>query len=32
MRTVQNIWEDEIVDDMGGNMARIYAALENKQA
>jgi predicted aspartyl protease len=32
MRTVHNIQEVETVDDMGGNMPRIYVALENKQA
>jgi predicted aspartyl protease len=32
MMTVHNIQEDEIVEDMGGNMPRIYAALDNKQA
>jgi hypothetical protein len=32
MRTVHNIQEDEKVEDMGGNIPRIYAALEKKQA
>jgi hypothetical protein len=32
MRIVHNIQEDETVEDMGGNMPRIYAALDNKQA
>jgi hypothetical protein len=31
MRTVHNIQEAKIVEDMGGNMPRIYAALDNKQ-
>jgi hypothetical protein len=31
MRIVHNIQEDEIVEYMGGNMPRIYAALDNKQ-
>jgi hypothetical protein len=32
MRTSHNIQEDEIVEDMGGNMTRIYTALDNKRA
>jgi hypothetical protein len=32
MRIFHNIQEAEIVEDMGGNMPRIYAALDNKQA
>jgi hypothetical protein len=32
MRIVHNIQEAEIVEDMGGNMQMIYAALHNKQA
>jgi hypothetical protein len=31
MRTVQNIQKDETMEYMGGNMPRIYVALENKQ-
>jgi hypothetical protein len=31
MRIFHNIQEDEIVEDMGQSMPRIYAALENKQ-
>jgi hypothetical protein len=31
MRIVHNIWEDETMEDMGGSMPRIYAALDNKQ-
>jgi hypothetical protein len=31
MSIVHNIQEDETVKDMGGNIARIYAVLENKQ-
>jgi hypothetical protein len=31
MRTVHNIQEAETVEDMGGSMPRIYAALDNKQ-
>jgi len=32
MRNIHNIQEDEIVKDMGGNITRIYATLDNKQA
>ena len=32
MRIVHNIHEDETMEYMGGNMPRIYAALDNKQA
>jgi hypothetical protein len=32
MRTIHNIQEAETMEDMGGNMPRIYAALDNKQA
>jgi hypothetical protein len=32
MRIFQNIQETEIVEDMGGSMPRIYAALDNKKA
>jgi hypothetical protein len=32
MRTFHNIQEDETVEDMGGNMSRIYASLDNKKA
>jgi hypothetical protein len=31
MRIVHNIQEAEIVEDMGGNMPRIYTTLGNKQ-
>jgi hypothetical protein len=31
MRTVHNIQEVETMEDMAGNMSRIYAALDNKQ-
>jgi hypothetical protein len=31
-RTIHNIQEAEIVEDMGGNMPRTYATLDNKQA
>jgi predicted aspartyl protease len=31
MRIVQNIQEAETMEDMGGNMPRIYATLDNKQ-
>jgi hypothetical protein len=31
MRTVHNIKEDETMEDMGGNMARICATLDNKK-
>jgi hypothetical protein len=31
MRTSHNIWEAETVEYMGGNMPRIYAALDNKK-
>jgi hypothetical protein len=31
MRIVHKIQEVEIVEDMGGIMARIYASLDNKQ-
>jgi len=31
MRTVHNIQEAETIEDMGGNMPRIYVALDNKQ-
>jgi hypothetical protein len=30
-RTVHNVQQDETVEDMGRNMPRIYAALDNKQ-
>jgi hypothetical protein len=32
MKNVQNIQEDEIMEDMGGNMPRIYVDLENKKS
>jgi hypothetical protein len=32
VRTVHNVHQDETVEDMGRNVPRIYAALENKQA
>jgi hypothetical protein len=32
MRIVHKIQEDEIVEEMGGSMPIIYAALDNKQA
>jgi hypothetical protein len=32
VRTVHNVQQDEIVDDMGIKVTRIYAALDNKQA
>jgi hypothetical protein len=32
MRIFHNIQEVEIVEDMGGSMPRIYAALDNKKA
>jgi hypothetical protein len=32
MRTVHNVKQDEIVEDMGRNVPRIYASLDNKQA
>jgi hypothetical protein len=32
MRNVHNIQELEIIEDMGGNMPRIYASLDNKEA
>jgi hypothetical protein len=31
VRTVHNVHQDEIVEDMGRNVPRIYAALDNKQ-
>jgi hypothetical protein len=31
VRTVHNVQKDEIVEDMGRNVPRIYAALDNKQ-
>ena len=31
MRTIHNIQEVETVEEMGGNMPSIYAALDNKQ-
>jgi hypothetical protein len=31
MRTIHKIQEDETMEDMGGNMLRIYVALDNKQ-
>jgi hypothetical protein len=31
MRISHNIQEDETMEDMGGSMLRIYAALDNKQ-
>jgi hypothetical protein len=31
MRIVHDIQEDEIVEDMGGSMPRIYASLDNKK-
>jgi hypothetical protein len=30
MRIVQNIQEAKTMEDMGGNMSRIYATLDNK--
>jgi hypothetical protein len=32
VRTVHNVQQAEIVEDMGRNVPRIYAALDNKQA
>jgi hypothetical protein len=32
LRIVHNVQQDEIVEDMGRNVPRIYAALDNKQA
>ena len=32
VRTVHNVQQDEIVEDMGRKVPRIYAALDNKQA
>jgi predicted aspartyl protease len=32
VRTVHNVQQDETVEDMGRNVPRIYAALDNKQA
>jgi hypothetical protein len=32
MRTVHNVHQAEIVENMGRNVPRIYAALDNKQA
>jgi hypothetical protein len=32
MRIIHNIQEAKIVEYMGGNMPRIYASLDNKQA
>jgi hypothetical protein len=32
VRIVHNVKQDEIVEDMGINVPRIYAALDNKQA
>jgi hypothetical protein len=31
VRTIQNIQEDKKIEYMGGNMLKIYAALDNKQ-
>jgi hypothetical protein len=31
MRTVHNIQEAEIIEDMGGNMQSIYVSLDNKK-
>jgi hypothetical protein len=31
MKNVQNVQEAETMQDMGGNMSRIYASLENKK-
>ena len=31
METVHNIEQAETIEDMGGSMPRIYAALDNKQ-
>jgi hypothetical protein len=31
-RTVHNVQQDEIVEDMGRNVPRIYASMDNKQA
>jgi hypothetical protein len=32
VRTVHNVQQDETVEDMGRNVPKIYAALDNKQA
>ena len=32
VRTVHNVHQAEIVEDMGNNVPRIYASLDNKQA
>ena len=32
VRTVHNLQQAEIVEDMGKNVPRIYAAMDNKQA
>jgi hypothetical protein len=32
INTFHNVQEDEIVEDMGGIMPKIYAALDNKKA
>jgi hypothetical protein len=32
MRIVHNIQEDETIEDMGGNIPRMYASLDNKQS
>jgi hypothetical protein len=31
MRTVHNVQQDETMEDMGRNVPRIYASLDNKQ-
>ena len=31
VRTVHNVQQDEIVEDMGRNVPRIYASMENKK-
>ena len=31
-RTIHNVQQDETVEDMGINVPRIYAALDNKKA
>jgi hypothetical protein len=32
VRTIHNVQQAEIVEDMGSRMPRIYVALDNKQA
>jgi hypothetical protein len=32
VRTIYNVQQDDTVEDMGRNVPRIYAALDNKQA